>query len=101
MLIAGLHEADIAFEIDRAVVVAFVEVDGDADGRAGANKRPVFEGFGLAEDPGLLGLVIRIKERAGGLGHRFEHHHAGEDREVREVVLQIFLGTADMLDGYQ
>jgi len=101
MLVTGFHKADIALEIDRAVVVAFVEVDCDADRRARSDESAVLEGFGLAENPWLLCLVIWVEEQAGGLGHCFEHHYAGQDWEVRKVVLQVFLCGTHMLDRYE
>jgi hypothetical protein len=46
---------------------------------------------------GLGEVRSPVQQPRGGLRHRLEHHHAGEHRERREVVGEIFLGKAHVL----
>ena len=43
-------------------------------------------------------MVVGVDELAGGLCHGLEHHDAGEDGEAGEMVLEILLGAAHMLE---
>ncbi len=40
----------------------------------------------------------RLEHAAGSLHHQLHHQDAGEDREGRKVVRQVFLGEADLLE---
>lgn len=82
------------------VVVGSGVVDFDAEGRAGGDEVAVPEGADFAEDPSGWMVGIGVAEFSGSLDHGFEHEDAGEDVEGREMVLEVFLGEADVLDGH-
>ncbi len=93
----GFNEQRFALKVDGAIVGGLAARDLDAKGRTGTHKLAVLEGPHKAEHEWSVRMVSR--QASGGLDHRFEHHDAGQDRECREVVLEVFLCGGNVLEG--
>ena len=88
-----------AIELSRAEV--FEKLDLDTERAARLHEAAVFEGADAAQDQGgvLGGAGVGFEEAARSLDHGLEHEHARENWKSGEMVLEIFLGGGDELEG--
>ena len=83
----------------RALVRPTSPRDFDSEGVTRLDEGPVFEPPHPPEDeahPGGSGL----QQPAGCMHDRLDHHHSGKNGKPRKVILQVFLGERDLLDGH-
>src|SRR5258708_991419 len=107
------HGADVGFghrrAVDFGVAVkpphglappdrAHVIFDGVA-GHHGLAKFALVDGEKINRTGFLCALDRFDTDHAGGLRHRFDHHHAGIDRAIREVPLERRFVEGDVLDA--
>ena len=92
------HDLADAFERERTAIVFAGEHHGHAERFARADHRPELEGPHLAEHHSTA--AARTDQPPRRLHHRFDHHHAWEDGERREVIGQVLLGERHLLDHH-
>lgn len=87
-------------EFDRPVVQPLEQLDPHLKRLTGLDEAAVLERSHAPEHHRKIARPLagaRLDELASSLDHRFQHQHAGQNRERREVVLQILLGSRDLL----
>lgn len=99
----GAGDGGFCFEGELLLVVGVFgggEGDGDAERVARCDEGAEFEGGGFGEDEAVgVGEGEFVGEGAARLEGGFDHEHARHDGEGGEVVLEVFLGGGEGLDG--
>ena len=87
-------------EFDRPVVQPLEQIDPNSKRLTGLDEAAVLERPHAPEHHRKITrrlARVRLDEFASGLDHGFEHQHTGQNREGREVILQILLGGRGLL----
>jgi DNA repair protein RecO (recombination protein O) len=84
------------------IPLAAHQADLDPQTRARAHEAPVLERTHTARNQGhSSGRIAEMPGKAARcLNHCFKHHHAREDRERREVILEVLLGQRDLFERH-